>query len=790
VNPKSLAFTLGIALFALCSESIAARTLDLRSLSPYLEHGGGRRARTALRAGSYDEAERLLRRYASRSRHQRRQALFLLAYAQLKQGKWQAAARRFRALERSYPLMRDYARFYAAVALYRHGQFAAALRQGKLVSADSGVDLDARLLRAEALHALGQIERSAHIWRQYLEKNPRGARRAEARYYLALGLLKRAERQGDQEALELRRDAIAQLKALLVEAPLSSWRDKAESRLEQLAAIVPDGKALSSLNATEIYEQSLVLYRNMRNKAAEAGFERAMSAGLPLALQCRACYHRGHSVYRQRQQRRAADLFSTCIAPCKQAGETLMTVKCLFNRARGLRMKRAYTKAIETFDQIEREFPEHSYADDARLLSAEILAQMDEKRQVEQRLSTLPKDYPGGDMSREALWRLARQAYFDGHFGRALERIERLLELGPASQYFAAGRAQYWKARILHRQGRRDSARKSYEKTVRDYPLSYYALLSLNRLREGFRSAYRRLVRDLIAPVGRHPGRWRIPRDKSTRSSAFRRGVELARLGFAASAARELKRAGFSVKRASSTERLWLAAALYDQAQLWNLSHSVPRYRDRRYRKTYPLKDNYRHWRLAYPFAYAPFVRRHSSRARISPYLTLAVMREESAFNAAIESYANAIGLMQLILPTARAAGAFHNMRVGRATLRNPDSNIRLGTTYLAFLRKSFGNVTPLAIAGYNAGHGAVFRWLKQFRGNSLDEIVEQIPYDQTRHYTKRVLSSLFAYHMLYESRPDKRVPRIGQAVPRLTRRPEFVAKTKRRKRRPGGRRR
>ena len=95
--------------------------------------------------------------------------------------------------------------------------------------------------------------------------------------------------------------------------------------------------------------------------------------------------------------------------------------------------------------------------------------------------------------------------------------------------------------------------------------------------------------------------------------------------------------------------------------------------------------------------------------------------------------------------------------------------NIKLGATYLGFLRQTFGGSPALAIAGYNAGEGAVARWLRQMGQVPLDEFLDRIPYDQTRRYTKRVLSSLFTYSVLH--RPARqRLVRLGQTLPGVTR--------------------
>ena len=109
-----------------------------------------------------------------------------------------------------------------------------------------------------------------------------------------------------------------------------------------------------------------------------------------------------------------------------------------------------------------------------------------------------------------------------------------------------------------------------------------------------------------------------------------------------------------------------------------------------------------------------------------------AVIREESAFNPRIESFANAIGLTQMLVRTAKRFAGTTN--VTREALIDPAKNLEVGSRFLSFLWKRFNGAAPLAIAGYNAGEGAVDR----YQGVP--------PYDETRRYVERVLGWYYRY--------------------------------------------
>jgi soluble lytic murein transglycosylase len=141
--------------------------------------------------------------------------------------------------------------------------------------------------------------------------------------------------------------------------------------------------------------------------------------------------------------------------------------------------------------------------------------------------------------------------------------------------------------------------------------------------------------------------------------------------------------------------------------------------------------------------------------------LLQALMREESALDPRAVSPVGAIGLTQLMLPTAREIARQLRMpRPSRSDLMKSAVNIRIGARYLGQLIRKFDGSVPLAVAAYNAGGGAVSRWVEARGALDLDEFVEEIPYDETRGYVKRVLRSFAAYRLLYGA-PDA-APLLG----------------------------
>ncbi len=147
-----------------------------------------------------------------------------------------------------------------------------------------------------------------------------------------------------------------------------------------------------------------------------------------------------------------------------------------------------------------------------------------------------------------------------------------------------------------------------------------------------------------------------------------------------------------------------------------------------------------------YPFAYKEIVEQIAKKYEIDPLLVLSIIREESRFDPYAKSVAGALGLMQLMPATAQQFD--QNLKLGinnSKDILDIENNLQIGIYYLNRLIKDFGSYT-YAIAAYNAGEDNVKKWLKNGRYRSIDEFIEDIPYDETRNYVKKVITAFFEY--------------------------------------------
>lgn len=156
------------------------------------------------------------------------------------------------------------------------------------------------------------------------------------------------------------------------------------------------------------------------------------------------------------------------------------------------------------------------------------------------------------------------------------------------------------------------------------------------------------------------------------------------------------------------------------------------------------------YYALRFPLPHQALLRRESGRHALEPALVAGLTRAESAFMPMARSPADARGLMQLLPDTAQGvARRLGEPWAGAQSLFQPDTNIRLGTAYLAQRIGDNGGLTYRALAAYNAGQGAVNRWVAARPMLPADYWIETIPFRETREYVPRVL----AFSVIYDWR-------------------------------------
>jgi soluble lytic murein transglycosylase len=224
------------------------------------------------------------------------------------------------------------------------------------------------------------------------------------------------------------------------------------------------------------------------------------------------------------------------------------------------------------------------------------------------------------------------------------------------------------------------------------------------------------------------------------------RAQALRSIAFDSSAELELKNAFF----ATGSPRFLIEAsqAAFDQghfaAGMAYARLAIPSF-DSRKLSELPLSA----WKALYPLPYESSVRRESGKNELDPMIVAGLIRQESTFQADIVSHANAVGLMQLLPKTAKIMAKEKRVKYAKNKLFDPEYNIELGTYYFKGLVNLTG-APEYALAAYNAGEDRIALWKSERPYDEIPELVESIPFSETRDYVQIVLRNAALYRMIY----------------------------------------
>ncbi len=384
-------------------------------------------------------------------------------------------------------------------------------------------------------------------------------------------------------------------------------------------------------------------------------------------------------------------------------------------------------------------FPETRWAEDAldALGTHAILADRDDD--AADVFRDLFERFPSGRHADRAAWKVGWSAYISGRHDEVIDIFERAAVLHPRSNYRPA--YLYWTGRAHEHLRHTALARARYALTVVDYGSSYYG-----------RRAAGRLARD--GPVAAAEA---VSEHEASASAA---GPNASALPPTADLIRALIRVGHL--DAAMSELQW-ASLVWGDSSVLQATRALVHNRRGELRlginvmkRAYPQYLTGRAGRLprelleiVFPIDYAALIQTHSIQRDLDPHLIAALVAQESTFDAGVRSPANAWGLMQLVPATGRRWAREAGVRYSRQGLTDPETNIRLGTTFFRQLLSTLGS-EHLALAGYNAGDGRVKRWMRERRGMERDEFIDDIPFPETQNYVKRVLGTADDYRLLY----------------------------------------
>ena len=479
---------------------------------------------------------------------------------------------------------------------------------------------------------------------------------------------------------------------------------------------------------------------------------------------CKARYKQARALLQDRERTRGAPIMRDVANKCAQIdADTRAWARYYAARAYG-RIGQ-WDESVRQFEKLEAEAPAHSLADDSSYRAA--LAELENGKQTAAlaRLASIPRRYPEGDMWPRALFKLGWVEFRAANYNGAYDRFDELVTRGGDERLEGiTGRANYWRARSLFMMGRRIDAVEAYEEIVRRWPLRYYAQQALWRLGETVPQRAKAILDDMRA--GDEPTRmvfaWRDEFD----DPAFDRMVELLAVNevtYASSEMSSLHMLGSKV----DPEMAVVGAVLLQHAGAQTRLSRVIRAHFEDFEGLLPKGEGRMIWEATYPQAFSPLIEDVASEEGIPPAFVRAIAREESSFDPEVVSWAKAYGLVQLIMPTAKRFASEVGEKATPRTLKKPSVNLKIGARYMAWLWDRLNENPALVPSAYNAGEGAVRRWLEEDANRPLDVFIEEIPYDETRRYTRRVLQTFGVYQWLAEEQlPELRTKLPGTGGP------------------------
>ncbi len=624
-------------------------------------------------------------------------------------------------------------------------------------ASDGGRTGPAIIITADAKARTGDNTGAAALYARFLQQYPESARRHEVRVKWARLLAGGDDMDGLRKALEL-------YERLALDTPLSDYGEEASERIPALEQRLGVRKSFAE-NREAVRERTLARLRDALARSRYTGVLRDADEFLKLAAlseadRCEALFLKASAVFKQRKRAKSRPIFEQAAVACRKAGaprqDTL--VKALYQAGRGRYAEADYDTAAKQFEAVAQEFGNHSYADDSLILAGESWAEVDDHARERGAYERVLKDTPTGDMVGEARRRLIVLAFTQDRLGDALELADTGL-VGPKLELRERAKLHYFRGRALQRQGKTEAAVAAWLDCLVAGPLTYPALQALSRLRDVGDDA---LAKGLAVLEQEHPGA-AVALELPT-SPAAQRAQLLARLGLGEAAGEELGEAGVAG---------WPAIAVLAQAGLYTESQRLLGGLGTGWRSNPPVGQLRELWALAHPLAFGELVRADEASHQVPPFLAFAIMQTESRFDPGATSWAGARGLIQLMPATAkdlaRQAGL---VDFDPDTLYQPAQNLDLGTRYLGNLVRRFGGddaAVPLAIPSYNAGAGAVEKWLDRRRSWDFDLFIEAIPFDETRAYTQSVLERWLTYRWVHGSREvasEQRVPYLPLAIP------------------------
>lgn len=377
------------------------------------------------------------------------------------------------------------------------------------------------------------------------------------------------------------------------------------------------------------------------------------------------------------------------------------------------------SQASELYTQIHQLYPNSKLAPEGLYNAARLYQINNQTQQAIRTYDILIRSYPRNKYAEDGAWNLGWIYYRKGQYREAHGTFAAFTD---SDSSFNASNAKYWKARTLEKQGKHNEAHVQYRELAASTTPTYHTYMAQKK--SGFTPTFTN-----INPQSTVLG----PKASARKNKA----QMLIGLGMPEEAQLEIVA---MEDEAKTKEEFVVVSLLYSQVDDYNKSIKLAQ------GLGLPQAN-----KLSYPKGFQEYVVPYSKKYGVDELLVYSIIREESRFQKDVVSPADAVGLMQLIPPTARTVARQIGINgFSTSMLTIPRINIEMGIFYFKQVLDQFNGDVELALASYNAGPHRAANWKVRFYGLEKDEFIEEVPFRETRNYIRRILRSYGAYKAIY----------------------------------------
>jgi soluble lytic murein transglycosylase len=549
--------------------------------------------------------------------------------------------------------------------------------------------------------------------------------------------------------------ALASYRRIYFFAPTSAESAEASTAITRL------GSTPAPASIEEAMARAERLYTGKRFSDAVTAYEDAF-AKFPATATAPNQLRRGSAAY---NVRKTPEAVSALTGIPTSAGET--RAEALFYLAQTYARARQWEPARTTLEEMRRNFSNTSFTPRAFVAVGQIADDAKNPTDAAFFFRSAVQSFPGSIEVAQAQFNLAWDAHEAKNFAESSRLLTEHLALYADKNTDNRGRAGYWAGRDSQRAGKLSEARALYEAMQARYDANWYGYLAKQRLDVLSKTVQPKVFApdSLVARAVANLKTVTVAEETAgpEEESRILKADQLSNVGLDEWALNELALAGVA---APDSPKVNLAIArIYrsddDNVRALNtLRVSFPDYSQMK-----PEEMTHEQWDVFYPLAYWDIIQQESRARNLDPYQVAGLIRQETIFATRSRSSANAYGLMQVLVPTARLTARKYGMsqEITAESLYQPRLNIQLGTAYLRDQIDKFGRIEYVA-AAYNAGPLRAVQW-KSSLPFEIDEWAEAVPFRETRGYIQGVVRNRLQYLRLYDDRGNFRAEVGTRAV-------------------------